>query len=68
MAMIRTTRVYKRATGPRLKRAGYFYTDEVPRAEMDICPSCTGTNTQCWILEDLHEMECIIACDYLKRA
>ena len=67
MSIVRTTRVYKRATGARLKRAGWFATSDIPRSEMDLCLGCVGGNSadgNCDIKEGLHEQECVIACDY----
>jgi hypothetical protein len=64
---IRTVRVYKRATGWKVKRAGHFYTHDIPRKEMDVCPRCID-QLHCPIKENFHPDECAINCDYWEGA
>lgn len=65
-SIVRTARVYRRATGVKVKRAGHFDTAEIPRREMDVCPKCIDQTT-CSIKESLHPQECVIVCDYFER-
>lgn len=63
---IKTVRVYKRASGPKVKRAGHFDEREVDREVMDICLGCTPDS--CAAHLEFHPREVAISCDYYGRS